>query len=701
MYILASNMWFTKLIRQFFFWLDQIVFNFISIVYDLLITIARTSVFTQTDFNEMSDRIYKLLAVFMVFKVTLSLISYVVNPDDFSDKTKGVSKLSTNMVISLALLILTPYLFNYAYQFQTIILEDNSLGTLIFGGNEANESFFNTAGDKIAYTSLTPFFSPNVSIGENMHHCTVLTSLDSSGKHKINSDCAGALTALQNDNFSEQTRKNYISGVENANLGLMFRLDMVQATNKEGTEFIMDYKFVFSTAVGVIIILLLITFCMDVAVRSIKLACLQLIAPVPIISYIDPKSGKDGMFKKWYEMCFKTFLSLFVRLLALYFAVFIISKVADMQLVDVVDGSYVRNPIIYVFIIIGALMFAKDLPKMLEGLGIKLDGDGKFFLNPLKKLEEQAIGGKKISGFMKAAPAAGLAGAAAFGTNLIARKGNVFSAAAGALSATGRGLRGAVKGEKFGKNFSNSYSGAMKARVNRADRKELGINAFDVARENMLSSMNIANAAVKNKVQLEHLKEYSSSGKAAKTRAEGEVDKKAAMITVDGKNLGALRDKYELLKNAQVNRSDYIKNGIFDQNAYQQAVDAQAQAAADANAEYFKARKKAVNAYVDNASKLDKNLIELKDENGKIIASVGGFDSAFSGVAAHDEIVVSNVGKMEQLNEDHGMNQPVDTTDIGATVQRSDDAVSKIEGSREYRQAELISKQAQKEKNSK
>ena len=35
-------------------------------------------------------------------------------------------------------------------------------------------------------------------------------------------------------------------------------------------------------------------------------------------------------------------------------------------------------------------MFAKQLPKILEGLGIKLDGDGKFTLNPLRKMEKEA-----------------------------------------------------------------------------------------------------------------------------------------------------------------------------------------------------------------------------------------------------------------------------------------------------------------------
>ena len=447
MYILASNIWFTKLMKQFFFWIDKIVFNFISIIYDVMISIARTSVFTQSDISQMADRIYKLLAIFMVFKVTLSLITYVVNPDDFSDKSKGVSKLGINIVISMALLILTPYIFNYAYQLQTIILEDNSLGVLIFGGNEANESFFNTAGDKIAYTTMTPFFTPNTSIDE-LVECTTLT-VDG----KFNPDCNDGLTALtkdgskENPNFTTQTKDNYIAGVENGVLGLMFRQDMAVATYEtedDETEFVMEYKFIFSTITGVIIILLLITFCMDIAVRSIKLAFLQLVAPIPIISYVDPKSGKDGLFKKWYEMCIKTFLSLFIRLIALYFAVFIISKVADLKLVDVVDGSYVRNGIISIFIIIGALMFAKQLPKMLEGLGIKLDGDGKFFLNPFKKFEEQAIGGKRLTG------AAG-------------------GAVAGAIGGRGIGaIGGAIRGFAGNKGYAGGLS--SQAEVNRKIR---------------------------------------------------------------------------------------------------------------------------------------------------------------------------------------------------------------------------------------
>ena len=462
MFVLA-NMWFQTLMRQFFFNIDKIVFNFISVIYDFLISIARTSILSQADILDMTSRIYKLLAVFMIFKVTFSLIMYVVNPDDFSDKTKGVSKLGTNIIISLALLILTPYIFSYAYQLQTIILEDNALSTLIFGDKNDNvdQSAFNTAGDKMAYITMAPFFTPNAAIDE-LYECSELTVKQDDGTVVFNEACSGlsnsdytpikddneSLYALTGDtNFTEQTLANYVAGVNAGNLGLMFRQDMAIATTPQGLDYIIDYKYIFSTVVGVVVILLLVTFCLDVALRSIKLAFLQLIAPIPIISYVDPKSGKDGMFKKWYEMCLKTYISLFIRLLAIYFVAYIVSRLDRM--VDIVDGSYVSNLLIKIFVIIGALMFAKQLPKILEGLGIKLDGGG-FTLNPIKKFENETIGGKRITGMAGALTAGTIDRAARIATTpgVKGKLGALLGAGPGILGSAARGFssNGGFKG---------------------------------------------------------------------------------------------------------------------------------------------------------------------------------------------------------------------------------------------------------------
>lgn len=604
-------MWFTKLVRTFFFGLDKIVFNFIPSIYDLLISIARTSVLTQADIAQMADRIYKLLAVFMVFKVTFSLIMYVVNPDDFSDKNKGVGKLTTNIIISLSLLIITPYIFNYAYQLQTIILEDNSLAALVFG-NTGNKNFINTAGDDMAYITISPFFTPNVSI-EALYPCNQLIERDNNTKEvMLNADCRAGLETLSagNTNFKETDLNNYIAGVENSSMPLMFRQDLATSTTKNNDEYIMDYKWGISTVVGIVVVLLLITFCMDVAVRSIKLAFLQLIAPIPIISYIDPKSGKDGLFKKWYQMCFKTFLSLFVRLLALYFAVYIISKVADRRLVDIVDGSYVTGGLISIFIIIGALMFVKQLPKILEGLGIKLDGDGKFTLNPLKKFGEQAAGGKKILGLGAAVGAASLAGAANFGTRAFdkntwlnkagkftlgsALKGTaktVGSTVGGQTSAIWRGSKKAMKGEAPGKIFANSYGEAMFAKLQREDldrkgstvlgrakadinrhlgrlnagqRQELDLGTLDAARKNEMDKIKTE----REKMELQRQSLIEKKTMEQKTHTDNHAQLNAIVNRIntlkgvedkDGKI--NVKDRDELVNNLKANDKFYVKVG--------------------------------------------------------------------------------------------------------------------------------------------
>ena len=399
-------MWFLQIVRSFFFMLDSAIFNFIPTIYDLLMLISRTSILSQGQIKEFADRIQVLLGVFMLFKVSFSLITYVINPDEFSDKSKGFGKLWQNVIIALIMLVLSPYAFNMAYDFQAMILEDNTLATLIFGENP-DKNYIVSAGDQMAYTIMIPFFSPDISQSD-LTSCVNLTVTTTDSENNVvtqfNPDCRKGLYKVHNEgketSGDNQTYlENYIHGIENSSLGLTFRLDIAKKIVKpNGTDevFLIDYTAPISTVVAVVTLLLLISFCLDVALRSVKLAFLQLIAPVPIISFIDPKSGKDGIFKKWYQMCFSTYLSLFIRLTALYFGIYIISKVNGMH--DIINGSTVSNGRVQIFIVIGVLMFVKQLPKILEGLGIKLGGDGKFTLNPFKKFGEEAIGGKRILG---------------------------------------------------------------------------------------------------------------------------------------------------------------------------------------------------------------------------------------------------------------------------------------------------------------
>ena len=56
-----------------------------------------------------------------------------------------------------------------------------------------------------------------------------------------------------------------------------------------------------------LIVVILLSFTIDVAVRAVKLAVLRLIAPIPIISYMDPKGSKDSAFNSWVKTLTSTY----------------------------------------------------------------------------------------------------------------------------------------------------------------------------------------------------------------------------------------------------------------------------------------------------------------------------------------------------------------------------------------------------------
>lgn len=126
-------------------------------------------------------------------------------------------------------------------------------------------------------------------------------------------------------------------------------------------------------------------------------------------------------------------------------------------------------------------MFAKQLPKILEGLGIKLDGG--FQLNPLKKIEKEALGGDKIAKVAK--KPVDLAKGATKGVGTAALVGGAAVLTGQGLRGMGKAFLGGVRGQKFGKNFSSSYS-AARARKKQVDQMKLdGVKPSQVRSENL------------------------------------------------------------------------------------------------------------------------------------------------------------------------------------------------------------------------
>ena len=102
-------------------WIDDMIYSLISSVYSLINQLAQTQIFTSGDISGFSRRIYALLGIFMLFKLSFSMITYLVNPDEFSDKSKGFGSLIKNVIITMILIVAVPYIFAEAYYVQKMI----------------------------------------------------------------------------------------------------------------------------------------------------------------------------------------------------------------------------------------------------------------------------------------------------------------------------------------------------------------------------------------------------------------------------------------------------------------------------------------------------------------------------------------------------------------------------------------------------
>ncbi len=369
------------------FFLDGIVYKLIGWAYELLIDIANTSIFTEDVIDFFASKVYSLLGIFMLFKVSFSIMTYIVNPDEFSDKNKGFGKVVSNIVITVALLIATPWIFSQAMDLQRIVLKDNIIGKIFSAQPQTSGTGLPTgAGEQMAYETFTAFYHINQEFDAA---CSTVYETASFGDKceeligNIKGSADYATTLYMAHNF------------KNASI-LLDDYSLLNQKSKNSDAYIMEYMPIISTIAGGLVTWILIMFCLDIALRSVKIGFLRMIAPIPIVSRIDPKKGTE-VFNKWLKECTSTYLDLFIRLIAINFAIFIISQMGSMGFVDQSTGLPADvNFLVKFVIILGALLFAKQLPKLIESItGIKMSSD--FTLNPLKKLSEVPLLGRPLA----------------------------------------------------------------------------------------------------------------------------------------------------------------------------------------------------------------------------------------------------------------------------------------------------------------
>ena len=385
-------------VRAFSSFLDRGVYGLLNIVYQVFFNITSVDLFQNEVMMKFYGRIQLILGVFMMFQLAMTILKGIVDPNSFTDSKSGAGNLVYRVATSLILLtVLVPIstpgrnefekrvnnngiLFGTLYSLQYRILNNNTIGKLVLGTTNDNSSMVSTGNQKndVEYSSrvftatiLRSFYRINL-VEESKR-----THVDGKEDEMINANrmCQdiddATLAAYTKVDAEAGDIVSYVNETCSASGGLL------GAIGQKRYQFY--YMAFVCPIIGIIFVVVFLSFCVDIAIRSVKLAVLRLIAPIPIISYMDPKGGKDNAFSSWVKTLTSTYLDLFIRLAAVYFVLFIIQDMIYSGVRINTSGGMV-GAISFIMIWLGLFIFAKQAPKFIkQAIGLKEDAGGKLF----------------------------------------------------------------------------------------------------------------------------------------------------------------------------------------------------------------------------------------------------------------------------------------------------------------------------------
>lgn len=374
------------MMRVIFFFLDSIVYSLIPVVYrgifalydiDKIIGVGNT----QNLLNTAKETVYSFLAIFMFFRVAFSLITMLVDPSLIDDKSKGAKKIVLNIFICLGLIVVVPVFFRVAKNIQTRVLEEKIIERAVGGDIYSNDQNYNL-GNELALSTWSVFLQPVVDEGD---------AYDAwKGVFESGNPTIWPLPVLAT--HLNDTTGGILGGLATKIAGVAA---ILRATGT--VTYQLGYIWLISGLVGIYVVWTMIKMLIDVAYRSIKFLLLEVISPIAIISYIDPKSSEKGLFSKWLSETLKTYLSLFIRIFIFAMVSVILKQISVSSFFD--EGNILTR----LFFILALVAFMKTAPKFIDnlfGTEISKGSDTKFASDLLKQglgfVSGAAIGG--ISG---------------------------------------------------------------------------------------------------------------------------------------------------------------------------------------------------------------------------------------------------------------------------------------------------------------
>ena len=449
----APLFWITEtghsLINNILLEIDGVIYNFIRYIYRIFVDLSKVNFFGTDAYAEIIKRFYVVLGLIMLFVLAYSLLKAVINPDNFAKGEASFPKLIQNVVVSLVIIAILPTVFGLAFNVQNALLNKGTLTNIIMGNNtssdeNSNDNYTYEEGYNLfAFETFKGFLYPS--------NCEATTA-------KEEAECREQVTSDVLLNIPLLEGKNNLKDIdEEVKNGGSFRHYTAFTQAMVGEDPTLEYSWPISTISGLFILYVLVNFCFDIALRSVKLAFYQIIAPIPVICRVIPGGKLKDVFSKWVKQIISLFLEVFVRIGAIAFGVKMLDLILNSDQFIALRKS-LGFSLTSAFIIMAVVMFIKQIPKVLGDL-FGLDTGGM----KLGLREKLAAGGGLIAG--------GALGAA--GTSLIrnsssavsdfkkakgirGKAGAVLGGTAAVLAGTGSGLIRGGNRARGAKNFADT-----------------------------------------------------------------------------------------------------------------------------------------------------------------------------------------------------------------------------------------------------
>ncbi len=354
------------LFRNIGFWIDTNLVNLIAKVYSYFFKLLEGTMFNEAVVSSIMRNVYVFIGIIMFFRLMMVVIKYVVNPDLISDAKAGANSLIKRCILGMCGILFIPTIFDLGLQLQSSILKDQIVQQIIIP------------------KEMTDVVKRNVTNGGRFIGTYVLSGF-------VN----------PNENASKKAKLAYANAIVNGDLSSLNLSDGFLTDRHE-----YDYFFLISTFCLGYVLYLMIKYCIDIATRFFRLLLYQILAPIAMIEYMINGSD-DGVYKNWLKSILGTYFMLFVRVLAIWFVIFVLSLMSEIS--DLSAGSLLvdNDYLLRALIIIALLGFLMDLPKLIGqifGLDLEQEGQATGLLKQVggmvkgAALGVLAVGGAAVGG---------------------------------------------------------------------------------------------------------------------------------------------------------------------------------------------------------------------------------------------------------------------------------------------------------------